>query len=630
QGAFLGVIVAPINAERMASMFELARFGLDDNITIALVHQDGKMIARAPQFKEAFATNISNSDVYRQINGVSKKTFKVNSAVNGKPLISSFLALGNRPLAVFVAVSVQSLNHALREDLLISAAGIVLLVAILFLSAQVALHSYRNLEMNKQALQESELRWKFALEGAGDGVWNWDTVTDEAHLSPRWKQILGYAENEFEDTFDGWKNRIHPDDTPRVMAEYHACLKGKTPVYISEYRMLCKDGSWKWVLGRGLVINRDAAGRALRMIGTLTDISGRKQDELLQLHKIIDAAPGPMLLVANDGIIIYANRAAQSAFGYPRNELMGQNVDKLVPLRSRSSHVRYRKNFETSRTQHPSDVKRPLNAVRKDGTEFPVEISLSPFQMDGQAVVIASIRDITERKQAAELLQQSFAQLRRLSDHQQNLKEDERKRIAQDIHDDLGQNLLALKMDVDTLYARTGNAHPRLHTQVGFALKNIIATIQSVKSIINDLRPAALELGLYPAVKWQLKQFERRNAIACILATIEPEPEFGLDDGQTLAVFRIFQESLANIARHARATEVEIALNRDESGFTMQVKDNGKGLQPGDRRKANSFGLIGIKERIHSLGGKLVIASNPGNGTVLSISIPLDGNTAEA
>jgi len=243
--------------------------------------------------------------------------------------------------------------------------------------------------------------------------------------------------------------------------------------------------------------------------------------------------------------------------------------------------------------------------------------------IDGQAVVIASIRDITERKQTTELLQQSFAQLRRLSDHQQNLKEDERKRIAQDIHDDLGQNLLALKMDVDMLYARTANAHPRLHKQVGFALQNIVATIQSVKSIINYLRPAALELGLYPAVMWQLKRFERRNGIACSLVTVVPEPEFGLDDGQTLAIFRIFQESLANIVRHAQATEVEITLSRNESGFTMQVKDNGKGLQPEDRRKANSFGLMGIKERIDLLGGEFVIASSPGNGTVLSISIPL-------
>ena len=439
---------------------------------------------------------------------------------------------------------------------------------------------------------------------------------------------LGYADEEMKDTFEAWENRVHLDDKPGMMAELPACLDGKKPVYVSEYRMLCKDGNWKWVLGRGLVSSRDDAGQAIGMIGTLTDISARKQAELAQLHTIVDAAPDPMLLVASDGIISHANGAALSAFGYPRDELIGLNVDSLVPHQELAAAMLCTgRILQRNRTQHPSDLKRPLSAVRKDGTAFPVEISLSPFQMDGQAVVIASIRDITERKREAELLQQSFAQLRRLSDHQQTVKEDERKRIAQDIHDDLGQNLLALKMDLDTLYGRTGDAHPILHKQVGFALKNIVATIASVKSIMNDLRPAALELGLYPAVEWHLKQFERRNPIICTLVTTEPEPEFGLDDGQSLAIFRIFQESLANVVRHSGATEVEVALSRDEVSFSMQVKDNGKGLQPGDRRKSNSFGLLGIKERIDLLEGKLDITSSPGNGTVLSIAIPLGSET---
>lgn len=627
QGAFLGVIVAPINAERMAAMFELARF--DENISIALVHRGGKMIARAPQFKQSFAANISNSDVYRQIKGVSEKTFRVKSAVDGKPLISSFLALENLPLNVFAAVSVQSLEYVLREDLLIGGAGILLLGVIMFLSAQVALHSYRSLALKKQASQESELHWKFALEGAGDGIWNWDVVTNEVRISPRWRQILGYADADIKDTFEAWLNLIHPDDKSAMMVELQACLDGIKSVYVSEYRMLCKDGSWKWVLGRGLVSSRDSAGRELRMIGTNTDVSARKQAELQQLHMIVDAAPDPVLLVASDGIIRYANRAALSAFGYPGNELIDQNVDNLVPFRSRSSHAHYRMNFAANRTQHPSDLKRPLNALRKDGTAFPVEISLSSFQIDGQAVVIASIRDITERKKAAELLQQSFAELRRLSDHQENVKEAERKRIAQDIHDDLGQNLLALKMDVDSLYARIGDTHPKMKQRVWFALNNINATIKSVKSIMNDLRPAALELGLYPAIEWHLKQFERRNAIACTLVTTLPEPEFGLDDGQTLAVFRILQESLANVARHSGATEVEVTLGQDESSFSMQVKDNGKGLQPDDRRKSNSFGLMGIKERIELLAGELAITSSPGKGMVLSISVPLNSKDAK-
>lgn len=621
QGKFLGVVVAPLDAARFASMFELVRFN-DKDISIALVHQDGKIIARAPQFEQSFAADIRNSDVYRQLTGVSARTTRVISAIDGKLLISSFRILEDSSLIAFVGMSVDSLHLALQQDLLNGGAGILLVLVIMLLITHLALRSYRSLELSKQTLQESESRWKFALEGAGEGVWDWNVMSNAVHFSIRWKQMLGYAKDEIEGTYDAWESRVHPDDKPSVMAKLHACLEGKTLVYLSEYRIRNKDGNWKWNLARGMVISRDAAGQARRMIGTQADITERKQAEQSQLYKIVEAAPDPMLLIGNDGIIAFANGAAQGTFGYALKEFTGMNVDDLVPSYSRSSHARYRKDFETKRTQHPSDLKRPLTAVYKDGTEFSVEISLSLISMDGQPVVIASIRDITERKRAAELLQQSFIQLRRLSDHQEYIKEEERKRIAQDIHDDLGQNLLALKMDVDTLYMRTAERHPKLHQRVSLAINNINATIKSVKSIMNDLRPDALELGLYPAVEWQIKQFERRNGIACKLVTIAQKIEFGLNAAQTAAIFRILQESLANIARHSHATKVDITLRQDEECFLMEVKDNGKGLQPGDRRKANSFGLMGIRERIHALGGELIISSTPGNGTVLSISIP--------
>ncbi|NMM27423.1 MAG: PAS domain S-box protein [Glaciimonas sp.] len=625
QGEFLGVIAAPVDAARFASMFALAR--LNKDISITLLHRGGKIIARVPLFEQSFAASLLHPDLFEKTQEAPIQSFQANSSVGDHTMIYSSRALENMPLDVIVGISVQPLGQALQKDLLIGGAGILLMMTIMLLSTQVALRSYRRLELSKQALEESETRWKFALEGTGEGegegVWDWNVMSNEVHFSIRWSQMLGYAEDEIENNFDAWISRVHPDDKSRVIAKLQACLEGKTPVYLSEYRMQSKDGSWKWNLARGMVVSRDATGRAHRMIGTQADITDRKQTEQAQVHKIIEAAPDPMLLIGNDGIIAFANGAAQAAFGYAFNELKGQNVDDLVPFSSRSSHAHYRKKFETSKTQHPSNLNRPLTAMHKDGTEFPVEISLSSFQLDGQSVVIASIRDITERKCAAELLQQSFTQLRRLSDHQENIKENERKRIAQDIHDDLGQNLLALKMDVDTLYARTGGTHPKLNKRVSVVLNNINATIKSVKSIMNDLRPAALELGLYPAVEWQLKQFERRTRIACKLVTVAHEAALGLDADQTLAVFRILQESLANVVRHANATEVEIALSQDERGFLMQVKDNGKGLQPGDRRKANSFGLMGIKERIHALGGELIIASSLGNGTALSISIPM-------
>lgn len=375
-----------------------------------------------------------------------------------------------------------------------------------------------------------------------------------------------------------------------------------------------------------LTCNRfcDANGDEHGLIGVIADITDRKHDELAQVHKIIEAAPDPMLLVDNDGNIAFANFASQSVFGYALSELIGQNVDSLVPIGRRSNHAQWRSNFqgEGGRSVSPSTGMGTLTAVRKDGTEFPVEIRLSRLQIDHRPVVIASLNDISERRQAADLLQQSFAEMRRLVDHRQSIREHERKRMAQDIHDDLGQNLLALKMDVVTLCKSIEDLNSTQNKLAQVVLNNIDATIKSVKEIINDLRPTVLELGLHPAVEWQLKQFERTSGIASSLVASPPHVNFGLDERRTLAVFRIMQESLTNVARHARATEVEITLNQHDSGFSMEVKDNGKGLQSDDRRKKNSFGLMGIKERVDSLGGELIITSGPGKGTVLSIFIP--------
>jgi signal transduction histidine kinase len=231
------------------------------------------------------------------------------------------------------------------------------------------------------------------------------------------------------------------------------------------------------------------------------------------------------------------------------------------------------------------------------------------------------VRNLLRLKQA---LQASKDSMHQLVAHQDQIREEERKRIAREIHDELGQNLLALRIDASMLHARTSHGHRRLHQRMGIALNNIDTAIKSVRSIIADLRPFELELGLQAAVTWQLNRFERQSGVDCRLSIDETTFSCALGDGQTLAIFRILQEALSNIARHAQATRAEVALRCDARTFSMVVKDNGVGLEPDDRRKANSFGIVGINERVSSLGGELVIDSNGGEGTVLSIFIPVD------
>jgi signal transduction histidine kinase/CHASE1-domain containing sensor protein len=216
-------------------------------------------------------------------------------------------------------------------------------------------------------------------------------------------------------------------------------------------------------------------------------------------------------------------------------------------------------------------------------------------------------------------LRASHEKLRRLAAHAEQIKERERKRIAREIHDDLGQSLLALRIDAEMLATRTSNAHSRLHSRARATLQQIDATIRSVRQIINDLRPNVLDLGLNAAVDWQISVFERRTGIKCCL--IEHEAELRVDDQCATALFRILQESLNNIAQHARATDVQIELHMHDNMLSMAIHDNGIGLQPGSRNRPGSFGLVGIEERVAILGGTFSVKSEPGAGTVLLVKV---------
>jgi signal transduction histidine kinase len=218
-------------------------------------------------------------------------------------------------------------------------------------------------------------------------------------------------------------------------------------------------------------------------------------------------------------------------------------------------------------------------------------------------------------------LQLSHQKLRRLADHAYQIKELERKRIAREIHDDLGQNLLALRIETEMLSTRTRGKHSHLHARARATLQQIDTIIKSVRQIINDLRPTVLDLGLSAAVEWQLSQFQRRTGIVC--EVIDEHGEIALSDHCATAFFRILQESLTNVVRHANATRVVVELRLNAGWLSMSVKDNGCGLPPGGRNKFGSFGLVGIEERILILGGTCAVFSEPGGGTTVLVSAPV-------
>lgn len=259
---------------------------------------------------------------------------------------------------------------------------------------------------------------------------------------------------------------------------------------------------------------------------------------------------------------------------------------------------------------------------RADGAKIYVEVSASPIKDEkGRVIQVVHIsRDITMRKKAEEELRKSHEELRNLSAHLQQVREEERARISREIHDELGQALTAIKMDMSYLFKKY-NDHCSISEKAESIFRVIDSTIQAIKRISTELRPGVLDdLGLMAAIEWQVKEFERRCGIMCHLHI--GTDDIDVDKDSSIAIFRVLQEGLTNIARHASATEVFVNLFKDRDGLCLLIRDNGKGITEEDIKSPKSFGLIGMRERVHFLNGDFHIRGNPGEGTEISIRVP--------
>jgi signal transduction histidine kinase len=251
-----------------------------------------------------------------------------------------------------------------------------------------------------------------------------------------------------------------------------------------------------------------------------------------------------------------------------------------------------------------------------------INLRATPHAIDGGAVQWDGIMtNISASKQEQQEVLRSRSRLAELTDHIEQVKEQERARIAREIHDDLGGNLTAIKMALAMLAARLPDDQPALLEKANYLDDLVDRTIEAVHRISLDLRPTMLDLGIVAALEWQAREFEKQMGIACIFRC--PEREILLDADHATALFRIFQEALTNIAKHAGATRVTVSLRPQRAHLTLSICDNGRGIEAADRLKPHSFGLRGMSERAKALGGTLSLSSAPGGGTMLTIKTRL-------
>ncbi|CAN5811754.1 hypothetical protein BH10BAC2_BH10BAC2_19970 [soil metagenome] len=360
------------------------------------------------------------------------------------------------------------------------------------------------------------------------------------------------------------------------------------------------------------------------IIGTGINISNRKKaekelyDSEQKYKMLFERNPLPMwMFTIPERNIIEVNNAAISHYGYTREEFLSLNLLDLRPEEDKDVFIQETKQAVTG-------IRRAgvWRHKKKDGTIIHVEIFRDDIVYKGREVRLVLINDISDKFITEQRLKESYEELRNLASHLQDVREEERAVIAREIHDELGQQITGLKMDVSWISKRILTEDANIHQKVKNVLQLLDETVKTVRKIATELRPSILDdLGLIDALQWYSFEFEKRYGIAVSFhTTVE---EVSLLKNVAIGLFRIYQESLTNVARHANASFVKTDFTIDAGTLRLTITDNGKGFDTGKSESKKTLGLLGMKERTLMMGGIYVINSIPGKGTTVYISVPM-------
>lgn len=515
------------------------------------------------------------------------------------------------------------------------------------------------LKRTAAALAAGDARFRLAMEAVAGVVYEWHRHSGATYWSSGLARIFGVSGLDAENSRAWWHLNIHPEDLPRVRTEIRQAQKAGDERLQMEYRMRHGAGHWLHVADCARIV-RDTKGRLERVVGSLTDISARKQaeaelrrinDSLEQLvarrtaeadaraialqeserfaRATIDALDFALCVLDDSGRILAVNRIWRE-FGRANGgdeRLLCEGADYLAvcsaaagpacPVASqvadavRAAIAGGRQSFSVEYECHAPDKRRWF------------VMHLSAFPSDGPLRLVIKHEEISDRKLAEEERLASARRIKRLAAHLETVREEQSASIAREVHDELGGTLTMVKLGLAMIGDTMEQAAPQ-HAALNCVLDQVSTALQTVKRISTNLRPATLDtLGFIATVKWYAGQFSQMTGIA---TELHMPAYVSLPRSVATTTFRIVQEALTNIAKHARAGRVVITIERDGQQLRITIRDDGIGLSEASQAKPDSFGLIGMLERAQNLGGQLTFASAPGAGTHLDLHIPLGNN----
>ena len=418
-----------------------------------------------------------------------------------------------------------------------------------------------------------------------------------------------------------------PEIAPAIVPVYRRVLETAEPVLAVEVAGKTPAdplAERSWIVSCYPVKSED--GEVVAVNTVVQDITSRKQMERAlreseaTARAYLESASQAVLGVDRNGSIVLANAMAEETFGYSREELIGKSVETMLPERFRGQHAAHRGGYFAEPRRRTMGAGLELFAQRKDGSPFPVDVSLSHIDTPNGRLALAFVSDISERVRALENLREAES-VRALTAGLLRGQEQERRRISRELHDGLNQRLAALSMDLSALDGRIADAaaaRERLHS----IEERVVAISDEVRRISHELHPSILEhAGFVAALRSHCREFSKQTGIQAYVATENvPEP---VDPSIGTSLFRLSQEALQNVAKYSEATEVRLSVSGTDQGIRLSIVDNGKGFNIALARTRDGLGLVSMNERARSLGGRFSIESPAQGGVAIAVWVPL-------
>ena len=336
-------------------------------------------------------------------------------------------------------------------------------------------------------------------------------------------------------------------------------------------------------------------------------------------HSLFHAASQAILIVARDGKIVMANPATEKMFGFAVNDLRGQSIEQLLPERMQRLHVAHRDRYFASPQTRPMGLGLDLQARRKDGSEFFAEISLSYIEGPQGTLAVAFVSDISKRRADEQAIRQQREDLRLLTARMITAQDDERRRIARNLHDDLSQTLAHLAIDIGKLAAQSSG---EVAAKLPPLQRHAVEASETVRQISHQLHPSILDdLGLNAALEQYCEEFEQRTGITTRFES-QNVPEY-LSREVSSCIYHIAQESLRNVSKHSKTDRVQVNLEAIDGVVRLTVKDHGVGLEKKSSESRSSIGIVAMMERARLVNGSLSLQSKLGEGTEVCVEVPV-------